>query len=75
MPDFFGSTHLGTPLFLRNRGLIPASGTLTKSITVNDPGPGLDAIQLYESTAFIDLFTLELRLANPTPVLILDAAF
>ena len=75
VPEFFGSMHLGTPLVLRNRGLLNAAGTRTKSITINDLGPGIEAIALFESAVFIDLLTLELRLANPTPVLIVGAAF
>ena len=74
LPTLFGTVHLGTPTFLRSRGLVKASGVLERSFTLNDLGPGLDWLQLFEAAAFVDLVTSDVRLANPVAIVFGDAA-
>jgi hypothetical protein len=73
VPDFAGPSLLGSPQFLRLRGVIGAGGTLAKSLTLADIG--LDGITGLFQPIFIDAGTLTTRLGSPTAVAFLDASF
>ncbi len=70
-----GVDFLGQPTFRFRRGILPASGIKTKMVTINDLGPGIDAINIYEQAVFVDLITLNFTISEPSSVVILDAAF
>jgi len=74
-PTVFGTSHLGTPNLLIKRGVVPASGILTRSLTINELGPGVEGFQLFGTAIFVDVGTLNLRLANPTSIVLVDSAF
>ncbi len=68
VPELTGALVVGSPNFLRFRGVVPASGQKTLSVTV--PPNGLEYVVLYEQAIFYD-FT-RFYISNPQFSVILD---
>ncbi|MFT5286032.1 MAG: hypothetical protein ACI8TQ_002200 [Planctomycetota bacterium] len=71
IPEITGPLSVGTPNFVRFRGMIPASGEKALAITV--PSQGFDYAVLYEQAVFYD-FT-RFHVSNPTFSVILSDSF
>ena len=73
--DFNGTFCLGSPFFVRNRGLLDANGFKAKDVTLQLFDPGVESIVFYNQVAHFDLLTSEYWLSSPTCSVHVPAAF
>ncbi len=71
--QFAGPALLGTPFFFRSQGVVPAGGTLVKSLSVVDFG--VDAFTVFFQPIFIDVTTFEARIGGPSGVTAIASSF
>ena len=74
---FDGLLHIVPPALFRFMGTVPATGEFLRQFTINDLGPGVEALNVDLQGIFYTVNTTGLRLtaANPSSVLLLDEAF
>jgi hypothetical protein len=66
IPTFHGTACIGTPLYVKNRGLLDANGFKAKPVTLQLFDDGVESIVFYNQVAHFDLLTLEYWISSPT---------